>query len=99
MSCRPLHHALLASLLLSLAACNGNNQQFTVIVRNVSTTDTLRTERAKGAVPLSAGAFIVFQANQDPTFTVGQLADSGIRLIAEDGFPSPALAPAGVEGT
>jgi hypothetical protein len=96
MSSRPVHHALLALLLLG--ACN-SNQQFTVIVRNVSTPGTLATDRASGAVPLSAGAFIVFRADADPTFTVGTLADSGIRLIAEDGIPSPAFAPAGVEGT
>lgn len=61
---------------------------FTVTVENVSTPGLLTTDRANGAVPLSPGAWVVFQG-ENPAFEPGELADSGTRLIAEDGFPAP----------
>ena len=61
---------------------------FTVTVENVSTPGLLSTDRAMGAVPLSPGTYVTFRGD-DPSFTPGELADSGTRLIAEDGFPAP----------
>ena len=72
---------------------------FRVTIENVSMTGRISTDRAGGAVPLSPGAWAVFNGT-DPLFTVGAMADSGTRLIAEDGFPSfPAgLAPPAAMG-
>ena len=75
-----------------------NGTRFTVTVSNVSQAGLIDTDRAAGAVPLSPGAFAVFTGS-DPAFQVGQLADSGTELIAEDGFPSQTLSPAGTTGT
>jgi hypothetical protein len=94
---RRLRSAALAVLgfvllpILTASAASGQQdgaQEFTVTVENVSTPGLLTTDRAMGVVPLSPGAFVVFDGD-DPAFTVGQMADSGTRLIAEDGFPGP----------
>jgi hypothetical protein len=59
---------------------------FTVTVENVSTPGTLNTPRLGGIVPLSPGAWAVFNGN-DPMFTEGQMADLGTERIGEDGTP------------
>ena len=59
---------------------------FTVRVENVSQPGTVSTDRLNGVVPLSPGAFAVYDGD-DPMFTVGEMADQGTELIAEDGFP------------
>lgn len=59
---------------------------FTVTVQNVSTAGLLSTMRAMGTIPLSPGAYAVFNGT-DPMFTVGSTADAGTERIAEDGFP------------
>jgi hypothetical protein len=59
---------------------------FTVSVSNVSQPGTLATDRAMGAVPLSPAVYAVF-SGANPMFTVGQPADGGTELLAEDGFP------------
>lgn len=73
---------------------------FQVTIQNVSGMGTIASDRVGGSVPLSPGAYAVF-SGADPLFTDGQLADSGTRLIAEDGFPSfpDMLAPPQTEGT
>lgn len=84
-----LGFVLLPFLTASAASAQQDGaQEFTVTVENVSTPGLLTTDRAMGVVPLSPGAFVVFDGD-DPAFTVGQMADSGTRLIAEDGFPGP----------
>ncbi len=60
------------------------SRTFTVTVQNVSTAGLINTPRAGGAVPLSPGAWSVFNGN-DPMFTEGELADLGTERIAEDG--------------
>lgn len=81
----------------ALSACDDDDNglsarstTFQVTVQNVSRPGTLNTERAMGTVPLSPGVYVVFNGS-DPTFTVGQRADGGTELIAEDGFPGPPL--------
>ncbi len=59
-------------------------RSFTVTVENVSTPGLLNTPRLGGAVPLSPGAWAIFNGN-DPMFTEGQMADIGTERIAEDG--------------
>ncbi len=63
-------------------------ETFTVTVENVSTAGLIDSDRAGGAVPLSPGAWVVFEG-ENPAFTPGEMADSGTTLIAEDGFPAP----------
>ncbi len=65
---------------------NSNTRSFTVTVENVSTPGTLNTPRLGGIVPLSPGAWAVFNGN-DPMFTEGQMADIGTERIGEDGTP------------
>ncbi|WP_420454829.1 spondin domain-containing protein [Rubrivirga sp.] len=81
-----------------VTAAGGAQTTFTVTVENVSTPGLLSTDRAMGAVPLSPGAWVTFRGD-DPAFTPGEMADSGTRLIAEDGFPSPDLSPPNTDGT
>ena len=71
-----------------VTATDAARATFTVTVENVSTPGLIATERAMGTVPLSPGAYVTFTGD-DPAFTPGELADSGTRLIAEDGFPFP----------
>ncbi len=59
-------------------------RSFTVTVENVSTPGLLNTPRLGGVVPLSPGAWAIFNGN-DPMFTEGQMADIGTERIAEDG--------------
>jgi hypothetical protein len=47
----------------------------------------LDTDRAAGTVPLSPGAFAVFNGAKNPILTPGKPASPGVELIAEDGFP------------
>ncbi len=77
----------LSGLLLAVASCQKEDdisRSFTVTVENVSTPGLLNTPRAGGAVPLSPGAWAIFNGN-DPMFTEGQMADIGTERIAEDG--------------
>lgn len=78
-------------LLLAVASCHKEaniSRSFTVTVQNVSTPGLLKdTLRARGAVPLSPGAWAIFTGN-DPMFTEGQMADIGTERIAEDGESS-----------
>ena len=96
--------ATLALAALAAAGCDDDDvlnlqpRTFTVTVTNVSQPGTLPTDRAMGTVPLSPGAWAVFTGT-NPMFTVGQPADSGTELIAEDGFPSPELSPPNTPGT
>lgn len=82
------------------ATSPGTPITFTVTIENISAMATVPTDRAGGTVPLSPGAYAVFNGS-DPLFTEGELADSGTRLIAEDGFPSfpDQLAPPATQGT
>ena len=73
----------------------GNVTTFTVTVQNVSTPGLINTPRAGGTVPLSPGAWAIFNGN-DPMFTEGQLADKGTEQIAEDGETSTKDAAMGV---
>ncbi|MGI8548858.1 MAG: spondin domain-containing protein [Gemmatimonadaceae bacterium] len=83
--------AFLASCDSSFASSTApKSVTFTVTVKNVSVPGTIASDRAMGTIPLSPGAFAVFQGT-DPTFTPGQSADSGTERIAEDGFPGPPL--------
>ncbi len=82
--------------LLLFSACNNSNdiqpntgqsRNFTVRVENVSTQNLIPTVRAMGAVPLSPGNWALF-TGANPIFTLAQLADSGLELVAEDGIVS-----------
>lgn len=64
---------------------------FKVTIENVSQANTLPTDRADGTVPLSPGAYAVYQGD-NPIFTVGGVADAGLELIAEDGDVAPTVA-------
>ena len=64
---------------------------FTVKIENVSQAGTLTTDRAEGKVPLSPGAFAVYDG-ANPMFTVGQSADAGMEAIAEDGETATTVA-------
>ena len=68
------------------------SRMFTVTVQNVSTPNLVATMRAGGTVPLSPGVFTVTSAVANPMFTVGQRADAGTELIAEDGVIATKLA-------
>ena len=57
---------------------------FKITVENVSQANTLSTDRANGTIPLSPGAWALYQGS-NPIFTVGGMADAGLELIAEDG--------------
>jgi hypothetical protein len=77
------------ALQLQADGANGRDEanvtmSFTVTVKNVSTKGLVATPRAMGTVPLSPGAWAIFNGN-DPMFTEGQLADLGTEQIAEDG--------------
>jgi hypothetical protein len=91
-SIKPLIPAVLIAVLAvgceTIEEVDGETATFTVIVANVSTPGLLTTDRANGAVPLSPGAWVVFQG-ENPAFEPGEFSDSGTRLIAEDGFPAP----------
>ncbi|MEO7394243.1 MAG: spondin domain-containing protein [Chitinophagaceae bacterium] len=69
-------------------------RSFTVTVQNVSTMGLINTMRAGGTVPLSPGAWAIFNGN-DPMFTEGQLADLGTEQIAEDGETTTKIAALG----
>lgn len=64
---------------------------FTVMIENVSQPGTLSTDRADGVVPLSPGAYAVYQGD-NPMFTVGQASDAGLEAIAEDGVTAMTVA-------
>ncbi len=64
--------------------------QFTVVIENVSTPQTVATDRANGTVPLSPPTYAVFTGD-DPMFTPGEKANLGTARIAEDGFPTEML--------
>ena len=79
-----------SGLLLAAASCQKEanvTSSFTVTVENVSTPGLINTPRAGGAVPLSPGAWAIFNGN-DPMFSEGQMADIGTERIAEDGATS-----------
>lgn len=66
--------------------------EFTVTVTNVSQPGTINSQRAGGSVPLSPGAWAVYEnaLEQNGPFAfyeVGAPASQGIEFIAEDGFP------------
>lgn len=75
-----------------IVGAGGGEQTFTVTVEAVSTPGTVDTERAMGVVPLSPGAWAVY-TGANPAFTVGESANAGTELIAEDGFPGGSLPP------
>ena len=66
-------------------------QSFTVTIENVSTSQTVATDRADGIVPISPGAYAVF-TGANPIFTVGGTADAGLEAIAEDGVTDQTVA-------
>jgi hypothetical protein len=74
-----------------VSACSGDGgeeplvRNFTVTIENVSQANTIDSDRADGAVPLSAGVYAVY-GGSNPLFTVGQAADEGTERLAEDGF-------------
>lgn len=57
---------------------------FKVVVENVSTPGLIPAMRANGTVPLSPAVFPVY-ATGNPMFMLGDKADAGTELIAEDG--------------
>ncbi len=69
---------------------------FTVTIQNVSQPGLLNSDVAQGAVPLSPGAWAVFEGMENPAFTPGERADVGTERIAEDGQVEP---PMGFETT
>ena len=78
---------------LALSACKDDDDDvvatpraFTVTITNVSTPNTISSDRAMGTVPLSPPAYAVFTGT-DPFFRVGERANLGTARIAEDGFP------------
>jgi len=90
MKLRFLYLPLLA-LTLGFSSCEDDDDTnvmpttFTVTVENVSTPNSVITDRAMGTVPLSPPAWAVFQ-DDDPMFEVGDKATVGTIRIAEDGF-------------
>jgi hypothetical protein len=72
-----------AALVSGQKNANGT-RSFTVTVENVSTPGLVSTPRAGGTVPLSPGAWAIYNGN-DPMFTEGHMADIGTERIAEDG--------------
>ena len=79
-------------IVVALSGCKDDEdidfitEEFTVRIENVSTPNLISTPRADGTVPLSPGAYAVYD-HYNPMFTTGQAADEGIARIAEDGFP------------
>jgi len=73
-------------------AINITPTTFTVTVENVSTPNTVATDRAMGTVPLSPPVWAVSDEDDDPMFEVGEKANLGTERIAEDGFPDEMLA-------
>ena len=88
--------ALLA--LLFLSGCDDDDdgltpagpRTFELTITNVSTPNTVMTDRAGGTVPLSPPVVAIFTGT-DPMFTVGDSANIGTERIAEDGFPDEML--------
>jgi hypothetical protein len=63
--------------------------EFTVTVTNVSQPGSIDSERAGGSVPLSPGAWVVYEnALTFRLYQNNEPASQGIELIAEDGFPA-----------
>jgi hypothetical protein len=85
---------LLCVCTIALGGCDDDDDvvsnTFTVKVENVSSANLINTPRANGTVPLSPGVYAVYK-NNNPVFTVGQTANGGLKLIAEDGVTSQAL--------
>lgn len=66
--------------------------EFTVTITNVSQPGTVDSERIGGTVPLSPGAWAVYEdALPFRLYQVGEPASQGIEFIAEDGFPADVL--------
>lgn len=71
--------------------------QFTVTIENVSTPQTVATDRAMGTVPMSPPTWAIYADGDDPLFEVGEKANLGTARIAEDGFPDEMLAILGAD--
>lgn len=90
--------SLLLVSALALGGCDDDDddqipivsETFTVQIENVSTNNLINTTRANGTVPLSAGVYAVYD-DDNPMFIVGQPANDGLELIAEDGETAQAL--------
>lgn len=67
-----------------------NATRFRVTVTDTSKPSLVDTQRAKGTVPLSPGAYAVY-SGRNPAFMSGDPADIGTERIAEDGFPAAPL--------
>ena len=68
----------------------GNATMFTVVLENVSTTETLNiaSDSTTQAVPLSPGAYIVHRnADDSPLLLPRDTANAGLEGVAEDGNP------------
>ena len=82
---------------VALSGCDSTDtdattpRTFTVTVENVSTPQTVATDRAMGTVPLSPPTYAVFTGS-DPMFRIGEIANEGTARIAEDGFPDQMVA-------
>ncbi len=81
--------SLVALSTVFLYACDDDNtspndQEFRVVIENVSVNNTLPTSRIDGTIPLSHGVYAIMASGD--LFTMGQTADAGTSRIAEDGF-------------
>ena len=84
--------------LLFLASCGDDDdtltatgpRTFELTITNVSTPNTVMTDRADGTVPLSPPVVAIF-TGADPMFVEGDSANIGTERIAEDGFPDEML--------
>lgn len=86
--------ALLALLPLA-AACDDDDRDdrlFRIEIENVSEAGLIDSDRADGAMPLSAGLWAVFD-DDDPMFEVDEDASPGLELLAEEGIPSDEFSP------
>ncbi|MFT6001211.1 MAG: hypothetical protein ACI81P_003680 [Neolewinella sp.] len=86
-----------------ISSCEGDDDgmilptQFKVTIENVSTPQTVATDRAMGTVPLRPPTWAVYATGDDPMFITGKKANLGTARIAEDGFPDEMLAILGAD--
>lgn len=62
--------------------------EFSVVIENVSTPDTLPTSGDSVAVPLSPGAYLVHREDQNPLLEPRDPANAALEAVAEDGDAS-----------
>jgi len=80
--------------MLAMTSCGEEDVEptlFTVTIENVSQPNTVMSERAGGAVPLSPPVWAQYEGS-NPMFDLGGKANLGTERIAEDGFATEMLA-------